>query len=72
MVNEQELNDCDTIGCAKMDIDYDMPMEQIEVLIKNSESCEQEIEFTCLGTPLQFGSNNYGSWLDKNGNKYIQ
>merc|ERR1719468_548189 len=52
-----------------MDIDYNVPMTQIQALIGQSESCEQEIQFTCLGTPLRFGSTNYGYWLDKNGKK---
>ena len=68
-VIEEELNNCDSIGCAKMDIDYGMPMDQINSLIEQSESCEQDIEFTCLGTPLTFESVNHGWWLNKNGNE---
>ena len=65
---EHEIDPCDTIGCDKIEVDYQAPIEQIKFLVENSESCEQEIEFSCQGAPLQFDLKNHGYWTDRNGN----
>ena len=68
---EKTLETCEYIGCARFGTTYDAPEEQIQAIIDQSESCEQDIEFTCLSTPLQFESEQYGWWLDKRGKFHL-
>ena len=61
------VDHCDSIGCFKQDIEYDVPLEQITALISLSESCEQYIDFGCFLAPLIESEENLGGWLDRNG-----
>ena len=61
------MDHCDSIGCYKQDIDYGVPLSQIEALISLSENCEQFISFGCLLAPLANVDQLLGGWLDRSG-----
>ena len=61
------VDHCQGIGCYTQDIDYGVPLNQIEALISLSENCEQYISFGCLLAPLENDDQLLGGWLDRNG-----
>jgi hypothetical protein len=50
-------------GRYKRKIKYDVPMEQIVAIIKQSKNCEQYIRYECYGSML-FG-HDYGWWVSR-------
>ena len=65
------VDHCDSIGCYKQDIDYGVPLSQIEALISLSENCEQFISFGCLLAPLANEDQLLGGWLDRSGMTFL-
>jgi hypothetical protein len=71
MIHDSEemlkVDHCETVGCFQHDIDYGVPMSQIQALIQLSNSCIQPIEFGCFLAALEIEGTQLGSWIDKNG-----
>ena len=55
---EVEIKQCGTIGCFEYNIDYEIPMGQIEAILQSSLECQQEISFECFSSPLQVNSKH--------------
>ena len=66
--NVIEVEKCDKPQCFHKEIEYQVPMEQIEALISVSETCDQTISFGCLFAPLLSNDVELGGWSDRNGN----
>ena len=62
-----DVEKCEGIGCFKQDIDYMIPLSQIEALTSISESCDQSISFGCFLAPLLSNGDELGGWLDRYG-----
>jgi hypothetical protein len=62
-----KVDHCQELGCFRHDIQYGVPMSQIEALVQLSESCVQSIDYGCFLAPLADEGTPLGSWLDKNG-----
>jgi hypothetical protein len=58
---------CLGLGCFKHDIQYGVPMSQINALIELSHTCTQSINFGCFLAPLAVEGTQVGSWIDKIG-----
>ena len=54
-------------GANKRKITYDISMEQIVAIVKQSKNCEQFIKYECYGTVLLYGQ--YGWWVSRQGSK---
>ena len=62
-----EIDHCPGPMCYQLDLDYHVPQGQIEALIQNSESCSQEISFSCVDAALSANGESIGAWLNRNG-----
>ena len=65
--DEIEIAKCGTVGCAKYQLNYSAPREQIEALVSLSQTCYQQIDYNCFLAPLHFDGVDNGVWIDKNG-----
>ena len=54
-----------------MQASYDVPMKQIEELIRLSETCTQEFQWDCYIAPLEIRGGKLLSWTDRKGNFVI-
>ena len=63
-----EIPHCTGDMCYKLEIDYSVPITQLETLITLSETCTQELTFDCFLAPL---TNKYqdlvGAWTNRDG-----
>ena len=56
-------------GANKRKITYDISMEQIVAIIKQSKNCEQFIKYECHGSVLLNGNSLFGWWVSRQGSK---
>ena len=57
-------------GANMRKITYDISMEQIIAIIKQSKNCEQFIKYECYDSVLFYDVNNlYGWWVSRQGSK---
>ena len=57
-------------GANMRKITYDISMEQIIAIIKQSKNCEQFIKYECYDSVLLYDVNNlYGWWVSRQGSK---
>ena len=62
------VDNCDGIGCFKQEINYEVPMGQMEALISLSESCEQSVSYGCFLAPLMSSDETLlGGWNNRKG-----
>ena len=65
-----KIETCQDDGCSKVLVEYEHPMNQIRLLIENSERCWQTIEFKCFAAPLNINDNHHlGQWIDYKGKR---
>ena len=63
------VDNCDGIGCFKQEINYEVPIGQMEALISLSETCEQSVSYGCFLAPLiSVNETLLGGWNDRLGN----
>ena len=62
------VNGSEAPGSYKRKIKYDISMEQILAIVKQSKNCEQFIKYECYGSGLWF-SKPYGWWVSRQGTK---
>ncbi|CAG0885542.1 unnamed protein product [Darwinula stevensoni] len=62
-----EIDHCPDEGCYIRNINYDASMKQMQALIEQSESCEQEIRYECFSAPLRASNIDYAWWMDRHG-----
>ena len=58
----------DPAGSYKKNINYDISMEQIVAIMKQSKNCEQFIKYECFQSRL-FSDGGYGWWVSRQGSK---
>jgi hypothetical protein len=58
----------DPSGSYKRKIEYDISMEQIVAIMKQSKNCEQFIKYECYNSVLWF-STPYGWWVSRQGSQ---
>ena len=64
------VNGYDPAGSYKRKINYDISMEQIVAIMKQSKNCEQFIKYECYHSVLLYDVNNlYGWWVSRQGSK---
>ena len=57
-------------GTYKRKINYDISMEQIIAIVKQSKNCEQFIKYECYGSVLIYDVNSpRGWWVSRQGSK---
>ena len=57
-------------GSYRRKINYDISMEQIVAIVKQSMNCEQFIKYQCHDSVLLYDINNlYGWWVSRQGSK---
>ena len=62
------VDNCEGIGCFKQEINYEVPIGQMEALISLSESCEQSVSYGCFLAPLMSADETLlGGWNDRKG-----
>ena len=64
----------DPAGSYKRKINYDIPMEQIVAIVKQSKNCEQFIKYECYHTVFYhrtfwFSSLQYCWWVSRQGSR---
>ncbi len=69
--NPTRVPQCDALDCFQHKISYDTSLKQIINLMDLSETCTQSIKFGCYLAPLTDDGVNYGSWINRNGEKEI-
>ncbi len=62
---------CNEPDCFSHEIVYPTSLQQLINLINLSGSCSQYIEFDCILAPLSDDGIDYGTWLDRNGDKQV-
>ena len=62
---------CNEPDCFRHNITYPTSIQQLINLIDLSLSCTQYIQFDCILAPLSDDGKNYGTWLDREGEKQI-
>ena len=65
------VNGSEGPGSYKRKIKYDISMEQIVSIMKQSKKCEQLIKYQCYGSVLTWEVNNstFGWWVPRQGSK---
>ena len=65
------VNGSEGPGSYKRKIKYDISMEQIVSIMKQSKKCEQLIKYQCYGSVLTWEVNNstFGWWVSRQGSK---
>merc|ERR1711892_443611 len=66
-----EVELCHDPGCYRRKIIYEAHPDQIQALIELSDSCDQNIRYDCLLSPLMDEGINLAFWLDKNGEEQV-
>ena len=62
------VDNCEGIGCFKQEINYEIPIGQMEALISLSETCEQSVSYGCFLAPLiSTNETLLGGWNDRKG-----
>ena len=61
------VNGSESAGSYKRNINYDISMEQIVAIVKQSKNCEQLIKYECYESMLLY--NGYGWWVSRQGSK---
>ena len=56
-------------GSYKRKITYDISMEQIVAIMKQSKNCEQFIKYECRHSLFTYRSVSYGWWVSRSGSK---
>ena len=56
-------------GSYQRKIEYDIPMEQIVVIVNQSKNCEQFIKYECYDSVIFSGGLPYGWWVSRQGSK---
>ncbi len=56
-------------GSYKRTITYDISMEQIVAIMKQSKNCEQFIKYECRHSVFTYTSVSYGWWVSRQGSK---
>ena len=59
----------DSPGSYKRKIKYDISMEQIVAIMKQSKNCEQFIKYECYHSVFWFSSSQQGWWVSRQGSK---
>ena len=65
------IDHCDTLACFNQNIDYPVPLSQLEALVSLSENCEQFVSFGCFLAPLETEDQFLGGWNDRKGVCYL-
>jgi hypothetical protein len=63
------VNGYDSPGSYKRKIKYDISMEQIVAIVKQSKNCEQFIKYECYHTVLLYTTTPYGWWVSRKGSQ---
>jgi hypothetical protein len=61
------VNGYEAPGSYKRKIKYDISMEQIVAIMKQSKNCEQFIKYECYHTVLLYTTKSYGWWVSRQG-----
>ena len=61
------VDHCNEVKCWKQEIDYGVPLAQLEALISLSETCSQSITYDCFLAPLESEEQFLGGWIDHAG-----
>ncbi|XP_028393393.1 uncharacterized protein LOC114517773 isoform X1 [Dendronephthya gigantea] len=59
----------DPAGSYKRKIKYEISMEQIVAIMKQSMNCEQFIKYECYNSVLIYFTNPFGWWVSRQGSK---
>ena len=64
------LEKCEEKGCFEHKVEYlsDSVVAQMKALTGISYACSQEFIYNCYLAPLEYNGNEFGWWVDKNGN----
>ena len=62
-----EIDPCSGPFCYRLNISYSAPIEQIRALMEISESCDQQIGFSCFQSALSIGDDPIGVWINRHG-----
>ena len=62
-----EIEHCEGTFCFPVNIDYGVPMSQLQALIDISNSCTQKIAFDCFLAPLSSNGDPVGVWVNRQG-----
>ena len=60
-----EVEHCEGKYCFEMDIDYGVPMSQLNALIDISATCTQRLTFSCFLAPLSVIDDPVGVWVNR-------
>ncbi len=60
---------CESAGCYKRKIKYDISMEQIVAIMKQSKNCEQFIKYECYDSTFWSLGTYYGWWVSRQGSQ---
>jgi len=66
-----DIPHCEDDYCYRLNISYSAPIEQITTLIELSETCDQEIKFSCFLSALYDTDTPIGAWINRNGDPEI-
>jgi len=66
-----DIPHCEDDYCYRLNISYSAPLEQITTLIELSETCDQEITFSCFLSALYDTDTPIGAWINRNGDPEI-
>ncbi|CAG0902341.1 unnamed protein product [Darwinula stevensoni] len=62
-----EIYHCPDPGCYARRVTYDASIKQMQALIDQSESCEQQIRYDCFSAALTSGDTHYAWWVGRHG-----
>jgi len=66
-----DIPHCEDDYCYRLNLSYSAPLEQITNLIELSETCDQEIRFSCFLSALYDTDIPIGAWINRNGDPEI-
>jgi len=66
-----DIPHCEDDYCYRLNISYSAPLEQIKTLIELSDTCDQEISFSCFLSALYDTDTPIGAWINRNGDPEI-
>jgi len=60
-----DIAPCEEDFCYHLNVSYSAPMDQIKTLMDLSETCFQEISFSCFLSALSIGDDPVGLWINR-------
>lgn len=60
-----DITPCEEDFCYRLNVTYTAPMDQITALMDLSETCYQDISFSCFLSALSIGEEPVGLWINR-------